>query len=84
MMVYSKRSIIAIQPIRLQITTNRFDQPSVSAVQTAIEPDEQLLSVLPHPLTIDFSCPLYQSRPTRLYPILFRLSSRQGEVQGAT
>ena len=34
---YSKRSSIAIHPIRLQITVNRFDQPSASAVQTAIE-----------------------------------------------
>lgn len=80
-MVYSKRSIIAIQPIRLQITANRFDQPSASAVQTAIEFEYRFAA---HPLTIDFSCPLYQSRPTRLCPILFRLSSRQGEVQGAT
>ncbi|MFN6301595.1 MAG: hypothetical protein ACK6AT_07360 [Planctomycetota bacterium] len=34
---YSKRSSTAIQPIRLRITANRFDQPSASAVQTAIE-----------------------------------------------
>ncbi|MFN5229516.1 MAG: hypothetical protein ACK5FS_11635 [Planctomycetota bacterium] len=27
---YSKRSSTAIQPISLQITVNRFDQPSVS------------------------------------------------------
>ena len=34
---YSKRSNISIQPISLQITASRFDQPSASAVQTAIE-----------------------------------------------
>ncbi|MFN6400408.1 MAG: hypothetical protein ACK449_10970 [Planctomycetota bacterium] len=34
---YSKRSSTEIQPIRLQITANRFDQPSASAVRTAIE-----------------------------------------------
>jgi hypothetical protein len=34
---YSKRSSIAIHPSSQQITVNRFDQPSVSAVQTAIE-----------------------------------------------
>gem|GEM_PF-2149387 len=34
---YSKRSTIATQRISLQITANRFDQPSASAVQTAIE-----------------------------------------------
>ncbi|MFM8260860.1 MAG: hypothetical protein ACKN9S_01140 [Pirellula sp.] len=34
---YSKRSCTAIQPIRLQITANHFDQPSASAVKTAIE-----------------------------------------------